>query len=430
MQFSKTIIRTTLAGLFLLFPGHLLAEEHGGEHGGKHGEEHKGAHITLTQDATLSMGEVVGLTAERAPERYMVEARTRTGKAYRRKASSFFSDSPQISVHHQNDFLMSDQGLREWEGRLDLPIWMPGEKRAWQNRARAAGSEADAYRDRLVWEVAGEVRELLWQVKLTEAALQDNRAALETAEKLLDDVERRIKAGDLPKNSVILARQELAARRIALKGAERDYVDSAMTYQTITGLASIPASVEEQQQEVEDDYAVPPVTHARRQLEYYQAEYDSARASWSSSPTVTFGVKRERGGYDDRSIDSVSLGLAIPLGSATHSAPRRAEAAEKLAVAERQLALAMRDQKLALHEAEHELEVCLVQMEITEEHFAMATENLRLARRAFELGESDLMDLLRVQDQYFQSSGTHSLQKLQCGLAVARHNQTKGIFPQ
>ena len=393
-------------------------------------EEHESGHVRLNPDQTLSLREVVEQAAELAPDRFMVEARNRSGKAYGRKASSFFAGSPQISVHHQNDFLMSDQGLREWEGRLDLPLWMPGEKRAWKSRARAAGTEADAFRDRLIWSVAGEVRDMVWQVKIAEASLEENHAALETAEQLLEDVEKRIKAGDIPKNSALLARQEVAARRIAVKGAERDYVDSVVMYRTYTGLDRIPADISEQQQEVEDDYAVPPVTYARRQLDYYQAEYDSERASWSSSPTFTIGVKRERGGYDDRSIDSVSFGVSVPLGSAAQSAPRRAEAAEKLAAAERELAMAMREQMLALHEAEHELEVCLVQMEITDEHYQMASENLRLAERAFELGESDLMDLLRVREQYFQSSGVHSRQKLQCGLSVARYNQTKGILPQ
>ncbi|MFC7050093.1 TolC family protein [Emcibacter nanhaiensis] len=418
MQLNLKLIGAAFWFLLLMGPGAAFAEEHEGEH------------VKLVPDQALSLGEVIDRAAELAPDRFMVDARNKTGKAYGRKASSFFAGAPEISVHHQNDFLISDQGLREWEGRLDLPIWMPGEKRAWKDRARAAGSEADAFRNQLVWAVAGEVRDLVWQVKLAEASLDESRAALETAEKLLDDVEKRIRAGDLPKNTVLLARQELAGRRIAIKGAERDYVDSAMMYKTYTGLDRIPTNIAEQRQEVEDDYAVPPVIYARRQMDYYQAEYDSERASWSSSPTITVGVKRERGGYDDRSIDSVSFGLTVPLGSATHSAPRRAEAAEKLANAERELAMAMREQKLALHEAEHELEVCLIQQEITDEHFRMASENLRLAERAFELGESDLMDLLRVREQYFQSSGVHSRQKLQCSLGVARYNQTKGILPQ
>jgi outer membrane protein TolC len=142
------------------------------------------------------------------------------------------------------------------------------------------------------------------------------------------------------------------------------------------------------------------------------------------------GVKHERGSYGQEPIDSVGVSLTVPLGGGAEMAPKRAEAAEKLAEAERQQELEIRRQKIALHEAEHELEVCLVQQEIAGEHYAMANENLRLARRAFELGESDLMDLLRVQEQYFQSANAHTRWGLECSLKTARYNQTKGILPE
>ncbi|WP_138380718.1 TolC family protein [Luteithermobacter gelatinilyticus] len=418
VPFEKTVLRACLLATLCLWPGPAISAEEESEH------------VRLVPDSTLSLSNVIDAAANQAPDRLMAAARETTSRAYAKHAGSLFADSPQLSVSHQNDFLLSDQGLREWEGRLELPLWIPGEKSAYQNRARTAENEARAYRARMIWNVAREVRELVWQVKLAEAALEESRKGLEMAEKLLHHVERRIASGDLPRNSLILARQEVAARKIALKGAERDYVDSAVAYQSYTGLEAIPAEINESPQEVEDAYAVPPVLHARRLVEYYRAEYNAVRQSWSRSPTLSLGVKRERGGFDDRSVDSVSLGISIPLGSGAHTAPKRAEAAARLAEAERQKERALRAQKIALHEAEHELEVCLIQQKISREHHDMARENLQLAQRAFDLGESDLMDLLRVQDQYVRSSTAHTRQQLECGRAIARHNQTKGLLPE
>ncbi len=392
--------------------------------------EQKTDHITLTADKTLSLGDVVRLAADRAPERFIARAHDTISRAYADQSSNLFAGSPRLALSHQNDFLLSDQGLREWEGRLEAPLWLPGEKSAHRNKAVAAAAESQAYRVRLEWAVAADVRELVWQVKLAEAALQESRDALDIAEQLKHDVERRITSGDLPRNSLLLAQRDVASRQIALKGAERDYVDSAVAYQNYTGLERIPAEVRESRQEVADELAAPHVLYARRQVDYYQAEYDAVKRSWSSAPTVSLGVKRERGGYDDRSINSVSFGLTIPLGSRAYTAPKRAEAAARLAEAERQRESVLRRHRRALHEAHHELEVCLVQQKISREHFAISKENMRLARKAFDLGESDLMDLVRVQEQYFQSAAFQSRQQIECGRATARHNQTKGIIPQ
>jgi outer membrane protein, heavy metal efflux system len=95
---------------------------------------------------------------------------------------------------------------------------------------------------------------------------------------------------------------------------------------------------------------------------------------------------------------------------------------------EREQALVNREYKLSLHEAEHELEVCEVQLPLSASHFKMSQENLRLAQKAFDMGETDLFDLLKIQEQFFSSSAENTQIIIECKRAIARHNQVKGVL--
>ena len=107
---------------------------------------------------------------------------------------------------------------------------------------------------------------------------------------------------------------------------------------------------------------------------------------------------------------------------------KRSAAAIELAEADRANLFLKREHRLHLHEAEHELEVCTIQLPFSKSHFDMATENLRLSHRAFDLGESDLLDLLKIQEQYFLSAGDNIKKIIECKRAIARHNQIKGVL--
>lgn len=107
---------------------------------------------------------------------------------------------------------------------------------------------------------------------------------------------------------------------------------------------------------------------------------------------------------------------------------KRSAAAMTLAEAEREKEFIKRDLKLALHEAEHELELCDVRLPITSSHLDLAAENLRLSQKAFDVGEINLLDLLKIQEQYFISSRQQKRMKLECKRAIARQNQIWGVL--
>ena len=384
----------------------------------------------IITNENLSIAEVVEAALYHSPEHDVITSKGRYAKALKRQASGLLTSSPILSINHQNDRLISNQGLREWESSLSLPLWMPGEKSASKQKARMSEEEAKVYDEIVLLQLTGEVREVLWNLHLAAAALDQSRKNLINTESLTADINRRIAAGNLPKQNALLSEGDVMTRQMELLNAEADYIDAARQYENLTGLREMPAYFEEVVAEGLKPKDHPSLKLYRAKIDFLQAAYMATRKSLGSNPTFSVGVKRERAMLQDRYIGPIGFGLTMPLGGGAVMTSKRMAAALELAEMERDGVLLERDYRLRLHEAEHELEVCALKMPLSAQHFNMAKENLRLSKKAFDLGETDLIDFLRVQEQSMSSSYDNIKIKIECKRAISRHNQTKGVLLQ
>ena len=83
----------------------------------------------------------------------------------------------------------------------------------------------------------------------------------------------------------------------------------------------------------------------------------------------------------------------------------------------------------AMHEAEHNFEVGLTQLEVLTKQNSIAHQSLKVTRKAFQLGELDLSDLMRVQTQAFNADRSLKNQQIQQLWNTARFNQAVGELP-
>jgi outer membrane protein TolC len=65
-----------------------------------------------------------------------------------------------------------------------------------------------------------------------------------------------------------------------------------------------------------------------------------------------------------------------------------------------------------------------------ERRHALAREALHLSQRAFELGETDLVQLLRAREQALDAESQLKLRRLERGRIAARLNQALGMIPR
>lgn len=382
----------------------------------------------LDTDATLSLASVWQTSVDRNPKQQVLRAENVAVEARQRYASSALPAAPALIGLHQDD--VGRGHLNEWEAGLELPIWLPGQRAAREAVAQVAGSGLEASRAALRLFVAGLVREAVWDVVMNGTVVALARQRQETAAALQRDVERRHQAGELAKTDVMLARNETLQAQTWLLRAQAELKHAEHRYWMLTGLHRFPGRYEEPLSTANAlDAQHPLLAEAAQRVTLAEEERNLTRAQRRENPQVMLNARHERGAFDTEYNDSVGVAVRIPLESEGRSAPLLASAEMAIAQAASERDQLMLTLTTAMHEAEHNLEVTRAELEILEEQNRLMQENLRLARKAFSLGESDLVSLLRVQALTHEAERSLASKKIQLQWDIARYNQAMGVLP-
>ncbi|MDP3088613.1 MAG: TolC family protein [Methylotenera sp.] len=383
----------------------------------------------LKINSNLQLHDVLEKTIARNPMQTTLQSRDSVVSAKNLVAKSFLPSNPAINVVHQNDTLGSARGEREWQAELDLPVWLPNQRNNRLKVADATQSNLSAGRESLKLQVAGLLRDALWDVALTENshALAINK--YELANKLQQDVEKRYKAGEMAKTDAMLAQQEtLRAEKDQLR-AEADLMHARHRYYLLTGLREIPAKFEEQQSALEDYSQSSIWTEAQSKVGLAETERSLAQIESRENLQLLVNVRSIKGGFDDLSNQSVGVKVRIPFGGESRAAPIKAAAELGVgqALTERE---ALRNAlETMMHEAEHNLNVSRIELVIVNKQFEIAKESSKLAQKAFQLGETDLVSLIRIQAQTYEAERAYTSRKIQVQWDIARYNQAVGVLP-
>ena len=392
--------------------------------------QHESAHFDeLKVNPTLQLSEVLEKTLARNPMQATLQSRDSVVSAKKLVANTMLPAAPAVSVMHQNDVLGSGRGEREWQAELELPVWLPNQRNNRVKVADVSQSNLSASRESLKLQVAGQLREALWDIAMNDNFLVLASHKLEVANKLLRDVERRHQAGEMAKTDVMLAQQEsLRAEKEKLR-AEAEVMHARHRYYLLTGLRELPASFEEKQSSLEDYSQSSIWLEAQSKVGLAETERELAKVESHQNLQVLLNMRSTKGAFDSTANDSVGVKLRIPFGYEASAAPIKAAAELSVghALSEREtLKFAL---EASIHEAEHNLSVSRAELALASKQFEIAQESARLAQKSFQLGESDLVNLLRVQSQTFEAERAFSTRKIQVQWDIARYNQTVGVLP-
>jgi outer membrane protein TolC len=378
-----------------------------------------------------SLPTVVQAGYERYPQRPLSEAVRAEGSAVRRQASSLLADDPAFMLRHENDSYIDNNGFRQWEGGLEMPLWLPGQREQRRRVATATDNEADGIQRLQRWRVAGEVRELLWSLRITETELALSEQAVESAGVLESDVDKRYRAGELARTDLILARKEVLARKSERVSAASRHKSLLREYRTWTGLSELPADIRERPAEatgIPDNH--PALDAARRSATRAREQRNQVRTEKRANPLLTLGGKTERAESGLSYDTAMTVEVNLPLGTRSHAAVRVAQAERGLTQATVELAQVRRDLENELIRATTEREGAGEALQLAEQQYALAGDGLRLTRRAFELGESDLFTLLQARGQALAAERELRLRRHELEHATARVNQALGVIPE
>ncbi len=385
----------------------------------------------LAEAGQLTLSEVVQAGFERSPGLGLSDTMRHEGQAIRQQASSLLADNPALMIRHENDTVGSDNGFRQWEGGLEMPMWLPGQRDRRGKVADLAEGEADAVRKLQIWRMAGQIRELLWSLYIAESERALARQALEKVKALEADIAKRVAAGELARTDLILSQKETLAREAVRVSADTAYDVLLQNYRLATGLTDVPAQIDENKASINTiDDGHPALVAARFSSERMRAERDQVRGEKYANPLLFVGSKTEKPAsglsYDTALIVEVN----VPLGTSVHAAPRTASAELRLSEAVSELATVRRELENSLIEAAAELQRTGMAVDLTGRQQQLASEGMRLTRRSFELGESDVFMLLQAGVQALESEHDLRISRLKQGRALSRYNQALGVIPE
>jgi cobalt-zinc-cadmium efflux system outer membrane protein len=391
----------------------------------------------LAADAGKPAGGLASALAQawrQHPQAAALDARDAEAQAARDIATGLTPEPGAISIGSRNDRWNRDRGQQEYEIELATPLWLPGQKAAREDAATSQIDEVAAKRIALRWELAGELREAWWALAAARNARALAARRVETARALESDVRRRFRAGDLSRIDGNLAQTEVLAAEAELIEAEANRLQAEQVLRRLTG-ASAPVEIGE---EAPTQLAVQPADAAATHplLAAATAASRSARArttvaaeSRRAAPELALRAVRERGDFAEPYANSIGVRLKIPFSSGALVRRDTAAAQAEASQADAEMLRARTRVELETERAQRALAAAGRQLAMAEERRALAADNLRLAEKAFTLGETDLSALLRIRAAAFDAEAFYDRLRVARAAAISRLNQALGALP-
>lgn len=370
------------------------------------------------------------------PQAAGLDAREAEARAAQDVAAGLTPKPGSVSIGNLNDRLNRNLGKQEYEVELAVPLWLPGQKTAREAEASSRLDETLAKRAALRLEVGGELREAWWALAAARSAKLLASRRLETARALETDVMRRYRVGELSRIDANLAQTETHTANAELAEAEATLLQAEQTVQTLTG-SPAPKSLDEESpttrrlfDETGDSAAPHPL------LAVTAAAARSARArvtvadeSRRAAPELALRVVRERGDFAESYSNSVGIKLKIPFSSGSQVRRETSAAQAEANQADADLLRTQTRVRLDAERAQRNLQSAERQFAMAQERRQLSAENLRVAEKAFSLGESDLATLLRIRAAAFDADAFFDRQRVARAAAISRLNQALGVLP-
>ena len=356
------------------------------------------------------------------------EGQRRRAEADRAVASSLWAAPPSLAMSHRDDRLQRHAGRRETEIGVAVPLWLPGQRTARAGTAEAAAAQAQAAEQVARLRLAGDLRESAWQVAALQAELAQTDTQAQSLKQLADDVERRVRAGDLARADALAAQAEQLAAA-ALKTDVQQRLQAARSRWTLlTGLTTAPDLTADTATE-EPATTHPELQFASLSTELARRRVELVRLSRRDAPELTVGVRQDTPSRSESSQGSLVIGLRLPFGTDDRNRPLEAAALTEFDVArthEQRLRERLGSDIAAARDAQRSAQS---QLDAESARAQLLRERATLIDKSFRAGESPLPDLLRALAAAAQADSAAVRQTAALGLARARLQQALGLLP-
>jgi outer membrane protein, heavy metal efflux system len=343
-------------------------------------------------------------------------------------AQAWLPEPPTLTLSGRSDQFDRNHGWREWEAEVGMPLWLPGQRArasAVVQHEREAGLQALLQKR---WQLAGELREAWWSVRLAQAELAAIELKLLEALRLEDDIARRLKAGTVAPLDLNLARNVASQAKTESLRAKTALTRAQGQFQALSRAAPVPDQDELPGAELalpqHPQLALLAAKAAAAQAHLLQASGDTR-----NSPELALTLTREKTSMGEPYQNLAKVALKIPLGSASRNQPRITSAHAELIEAQIALASAQRQLAADVAASRAELEQSRDAATLQQERRQLAEQSFLWVEKAFQAGQLDLPALIRAESDLADARLQSARASAEAARAISRYNQTVGILP-
>ena len=380
--------------------------------------------------ASVSLRDALDAAWQRAVSAREADGQRRRADAERSVAGRLWAAAPTLELSYRDDRFQSDAGVRETEVGIAVPLWLPGQKAARTGTADGAVALAQAAEQAARLRLAGELREAAWQLASLQAEFHQAEAQADALRQLANDVERRVRAGDLARADSLAAQAEHLAAAAAVGDTRQRLQAAKARWTLLTGLTASPDLSAGTFIDTASDTARHPEWRlANHATELARKRVDLMRQSRRDAPELTVGVRQDAPGRGQASQSSLVVGLRLPFGTDDRNQPLEAAALSDLDIAqtqEQRLRERLDSELASARDAERSAQA---QLDAETARARLLRERATLIDKSFRAGETPLPDLLRALGAAAQADSAAARQTAALGLARARLQQALGLLP-
>jgi cobalt-zinc-cadmium efflux system outer membrane protein len=380
---------------------------------------------------TQPLRDVLDAAWQRAVSAREAEGQRRRADADRAAARRLWAASPSLESSHRDDRFQSNAGKRETEIGLSVPLWLPGQRTAHEGAAEALAAQAQSAEQAARLRLAGELDETAWRVAALKAELRQADAHAAALGQLADDVERRVRAGDLARADSLAAQAEFWAASAVVADARQRLLAALSRWTLLTGLSTLPelSAAPAPNLANADVSRHPEWQLATQTTALARKRVDLIRRSRSDAPQLSVGVRQDTPGRGEGSRGSLVVGLRLPFGTDDRNRALEAAALSDLDIAQTQEQRLRERLDSDIAEAREALRSAQVQVDAQTHRARLLRERAVLVDKSFRAGETPLPDLLRALAAAAQADSAVARQNAALGLARARLQQAFGLLP-
>ena len=388
-------------------------------------------HTHLTESDTLTFDAILQQAMLQSPEYREIAARSDEAKSQKDVGRSWIAGQPSVQLEYLDDRMLTNLGQTELNYGVALPLWRPGQKSDIQALGQRYSEEASDWQRSFELDTAGKVRNSLANLHEAKTLRSLEVQATQDARELLRIVEVLFGAGEVAQLDVMRARALLLSQQRNELHADALLVDAERSYAVLTGLTVTLATPHTETRLMAEAVAPqhPLLQLLQSSIDLQDANIIKAENTAKGNPILTLGSRRQKFGANSSYENALAVSVSIPFGGKSFVSVAGRAARRAKVDAEVQYFKAMRELNAQLHEVEHQLFTLDQALPLSREQTQLSHQQWEMARAAFELGETDMSQVVIALQESRDSAKEYESMSLNYQRLITEFNQAIGVLP-